>query len=237
MSLSVSFGDRCLHSFSCIPTRLSGIFIGSIVLIILFFEILLFSSTQPFWNSGGLILGFDASFNRTTSLYGSDGLFGFTKSLCLLNLNNSVVWLAIRIPYTDKADCNALTNFKAIWKILYTIPYFWALSFFWCLSSITIIMTCITLIKTKSKIITFIGGNLNIFGSISLTITVILFWLLMYTYFIKYIQDIPPSYINICFIILHTIAIIGILSTPLIMIVKGYYYKHRYTDLEYENIQ
>lgn len=231
---SNSFINRFSYSFSHFETRLNSIFIKIIILVLIFFELLLINSTETFWSNGGLMIGLNGSFNKTTSLYGGDGIFEFTQSICLLNLNQNVIWIAIRIPFTDSYQCKSLRYFSAIWKTLYgMIPYFLPISILWILTAIITFIEFITLFKIKSKILSFIAGILHIFSSILIVTCVILFCISLYLLFIKYIQDPPPIYINICFLILHIMVIIKIISFPTILVIKTY--KFRYN--EYENIQ
>lgn len=224
------FIDRCAYIGSCTLTRITTILICTIILLLLFFEILLTSSVMPFWMSGGLLIGLNSSFSPITITYGSNGLFTYTQSLCNLNLNVSVLWMAVRMPYTTKSDCRALVNFIAAWNTLAKmIPYWWPITIFWCISVILTIFSLLTLFNRTSRVLCVLSTIFQIFLTLTIFVTLILFCISMYTFFFKFLQDPPPSYIFITGTILHIILGCSLFYTPISAIVRN----NNYVNLNY----
>jgi hypothetical protein len=227
-----TFIDRCVYIFSCTLFRTSALLSNTVVLLFLFFEILLISSVIPFWLNGGLLIGLDDSFSTTTTLYGCNGLFQYTQSLCTLNLNNSVIWLAMRIPYTTRGDCRSLVYFTAIWNTLATVvPYWLPLVVLWCISVIATVIVCVTLCKYKSRILCCIAAITHAIATLTTIGTLILFCVSMYVLFIN--LDPPPVYIVRTGIVLHVILICALLHVPIYVFIRNYNYSH----YNYELIQ
>lgn len=228
--------------FKSISFRINSILITSIILTMILLELLLICNLIPFWSNPGLLVGLDDYYNPITDYYSINGLFSYTKSLCFMNLNQTVAWLALRIPYKLNFDCYQLIHFNQIFHTgNNTIPYFWVLLFFWCFSTLSLFIafiTFITLIKLKSKIFCFIAIIFHMSTIISTTILLILFFVSMYMLFIKYIQDSPVFYINFCFILLHSFEFIGLIYVLIHTIIRAIKYINttRIRNNEYDAI-
>lgn len=236
--MSISFFNMFIFIFKSISYRINYILITSIILTMILFELFIVCNLIPFWSNPGLLVGLDDYYNPITDYYSNNGLFSYTKSLCFMNLNQSVVWLALHIPYKTNFDCYSLIHFN---EILHTginiIPYFWVLLIFWCFATFSLFITfitCITLFKFKSKIFYFIGMIFFMSTIISTIILLILFFVSMYMLFIKYIQDSPIFYINFCFILLHSFEFIGLITILLHTIIRANKYRTR--NIEYDAI-